>query len=69
MTIKDLYAPFRGMVRKWQYLKMAQYAGVGHTKDGINKIKPGDLALPCPACPRPGVNLPVGWETADESVR
>ena len=29
-----------------------------------NDIVPGvgDLAEFCPACPQPGINLPVGWE-------
>src|SRR5882724_7707625 len=30
---------------------------------------PGDLALFCPACPQPGINLPEGWEyDSNESI-
>ncbi|KAJ7805539.1 hypothetical protein B0H13DRAFT_2244255 [Mycena leptocephala] len=29
---------------------------------GAQGTKPGELAIECPACPRPGINLPEGWE-------
>jgi hypothetical protein len=29
---------------------------------GAEGMKQGELAVLCPACPRPGVNLPDGWE-------
>ncbi|KAF7321643.1 CxC2 domain-containing protein [Mycena kentingensis (nom. inval.)] len=31
---------------------------------GVHGTGPGELAIRCPACPRPGVNLPEGWENA-----
>lgn len=26
-------------------------------------LQAGELAIPCPACPREGVNLPLDWRT------
>ncbi|KAJ7572789.1 hypothetical protein C8J56DRAFT_806494, partial [Mycena floridula] len=35
----------------------------------IEDTKPGELRVECPTCPRPGVNLPVGWEMASPERR
>ncbi|KAF8949803.1 hypothetical protein BDZ97DRAFT_1609005, partial [Flammula alnicola] len=45
--------------RQWRNLKEWKWFGFGHT-DAI----PGDtdLALFCPTCPQPGVNLPDNWK-------
>lgn len=51
------------MIREWQYLKLLKRAGRGHSLSGIQGTKPGELALSCPACPHPGVNLPEDWKT------
>ncbi|KAJ7444965.1 hypothetical protein B0H11DRAFT_2249680 [Mycena galericulata] len=40
--------------------------GRGHDPAGVMGTKPGELAIECPACPRPGINLPEGWEEASE---
>ena len=35
-------------------------SGLGHdTKD---ELQPGSLAIFCPACPQPGINLPEDWK-------
>jgi len=46
--------------RKWRYLKSKIRAGFGHNPQ--DPIKPGDLALFCPACPQSGINLPSNWQ-------
>jgi hypothetical protein len=33
--------------------------GYGHSRD--REPGPGDLALFCPACPQPGINLADNW--------
>jgi len=33
--------------------------GFGHRQENLG---PGDLAILCPVCPQPGVNLPKNWE-------
>lgn len=30
----------------------------------MNNIGVGELALACPTCPRPGINLPTNWRDA-----
>ncbi|KAJ7303441.1 hypothetical protein DFH08DRAFT_977124 [Mycena albidolilacea] len=39
-------------------------AGCAHDpcEDRIAATKAGELALLCPACPQPGINLPVNWD-------
>jgi hypothetical protein len=46
--------------RQWRNLENRKQSGFGHDRQRV--IKPGDLAIFCPACPQPGVNLPVDWE-------
>ncbi|KAA1474820.1 hypothetical protein DENSPDRAFT_852549 [Dentipellis sp. KUC8613] len=39
---------------------------------GLNKLSatpPGALAVECPACPRPGINLPNNWRDLPESMQ
>ena len=44
------------VARQWRLLKSLKWKGFG-----IGDISPkqGDLALFCPACPQPGVNIPI----------
>ncbi|KAF7321207.1 hypothetical protein HMN09_00209300 [Mycena chlorophos] len=48
-------------------LKPVSRAGRGHAADGVAGTGIGELALRCPACPRPGVNLPEDWQTRGEA--
>ena len=42
------------VARQWRQHKLLKWNGCGHeSKDR----KPGDLALFCPACPQPGINV------------
>lgn len=54
-------------VRVFRHLRMAKRAGRAHDPAGIEKTRPGELALRCPACPIPGVNLPDGWQNAKDN--
>ncbi|KAH9925040.1 uncharacterized protein BXZ73DRAFT_50156, partial [Epithele typhae] len=45
--------------RQWRNLQHILRSGFAHRKEPAG---PGDMAIKCPACPRPGVNLPDGWE-------
>jgi hypothetical protein len=42
--------------------------GRGHDPTGNAGTQEGELAVPCPACPHPGKNLPEGWENAPPEV-
>lgn len=46
--------------RQWRNLKARKWNGIGH-KD--HQVEQGELAVECPACPYPGVNLPEDWES------
>ena len=48
---------------------MLKRAGRGHDPEGVANTKQGECALLCPACPQPGINLPDGWETAEQDKR
>ena len=39
-------------------------SGLGHQQDGISQAD-GSMAIFCPACPRPGINLPNDWKVRD----
>ncbi|RDX39693.1 hypothetical protein OH76DRAFT_1367263 [Lentinus brumalis] len=52
------------MVRQWRHILLAKRAGRGHDLTGIEGTLQGGLAVECRACPKPGVNLPSGWEDA-----
>ena len=45
--------------RMWRDLNNRKRAGLGH--DTGRSLERGDLAIFCPACPQPGLNLPDGW--------
>ena len=69
MASQDRLKPFLRMVREWRYLKLLKRAGRAHVEDGVENIAPGGLCLRCPACPRPGFNLPDNWETVPDDLK
>ncbi|KAI0696131.1 hypothetical protein C8T65DRAFT_583713 [Cerioporus squamosus] len=60
---------FSHVVRLWRHLVMLKRAGRAHDPAGIEATEPGGLAVECLACPHPGKNLPVGWESAPAGTR
>ncbi|KAG1820779.1 hypothetical protein EV424DRAFT_1305853, partial [Suillus variegatus] len=48
----------------WQKLKLLKWNGFGHEE---KEVRPGNLALFCPACPQLGTNvtLPAGGTAKD----
>ncbi|KAJ6515178.1 hypothetical protein C8R47DRAFT_1173066 [Mycena vitilis] len=55
-------------MRQWRHLVMLKRAGRGNDGDRlVAETRAGELAVVCPACPQPGVNLPDGWESATET--
>lgn len=48
---------------------MLKRAGRGHAESGVVGTKHGELALMCPACPWPDVNLPLDWESAPVATK
>jgi len=66
---KTRYRALFRMILQWRHLKMLKWGGRAHDESGARGTKPGELAVVCPSCPRPGVNLPDGWENAPEGMR
>ncbi|KAJ7800235.1 hypothetical protein B0H14DRAFT_2387450 [Mycena olivaceomarginata] len=60
----DRYQSFLRMARQYRHLLMLKRAGRGHDPSGVWGTAPGELAVQCPVCPNPAVNLPEGWEDA-----
>ncbi|KAF8163893.1 hypothetical protein K438DRAFT_1985004 [Mycena galopus ATCC 62051] len=48
---------------------MLKRAGHGHDPGGANATGSGALAIRCPACPHPGINLPDDWESAPKEYK
>lgn len=59
MTSKACYKPLLRASRQWRNLKLRKWSGFGHGRGNIGQ---GDLALRCPACPQPGINIPNDWD-------
>ncbi|KAF8811081.1 hypothetical protein BYT27DRAFT_7221743 [Phlegmacium glaucopus] len=47
-----------GVVDLYRELK---WAGYGTDSKPVDEVKAGELAIFCPACPQPGINIPAEW--------
>ena len=65
---KDRYKAFLRVLRMWRHLRMLKRGGRAYDKSGVEGTPPGELAVLCPACPIPLVNLPSNWKSAGEKV-
>ncbi|KAG1767878.1 hypothetical protein EV702DRAFT_1182063 [Suillus placidus] len=54
--------PLMRVARQWRQLKIMKWHGFGHHSDTPST---GELALFCPACPQPGINVLL---SGDESL-
>lgn len=63
------YRALYRMILQWRHLKMLKWAGRAHDPTGVDGTSPGELAVLCPSCPRPGINLPDEWEKAPQSLK
>lgn len=57
------------MIHQFRHTKLLKNGGRGNEPNGIMTTKPGGLALHCPACPQPSVNLPDDWMDVDPTRR
>lgn len=46
---------------QWRHLKALKRGGRGHDEAGASGTADGELAVLCPSCPHPGINLPTRW--------
>ena len=51
------------MLRKWRHIRMAKRGGRSYDPTGIKGTSPRELAVRCPACPIPSINLPPDWQS------
>lgn len=54
------YRELLRIAQEWRNVKARQRAGYAY--QSTDNIGPGGLALFCPACPQPGINLPDDWK-------
>lgn len=59
--VDDLYREFRRMSRLWRWMKRLKWAGYAGSSKKAAEVGAGELAIFCPACPQPGINLPDNW--------
>lgn len=57
---QNRYRELMRVSRMWRDLIAHVNAGVGHGEKAEDQ--PGGLAIFCPACPQPGINLPKNWD-------
>ncbi|KAI9070213.1 hypothetical protein FKP32DRAFT_1558354 [Trametes sanguinea] len=67
--LRDRYKAFMRVVAQWRHLKMLQRGGRGHDPSGVCGTQPGELAVRCPACPHPNINLPENWESISDDLK
>lgn len=61
---KDRYRELMRVGRQWRNLDALKRAGMIYTPE--KERKAGDLAIFCPACPQPGINIPPPSEWKEE---
>ncbi|TDL13692.1 hypothetical protein BD410DRAFT_686190, partial [Rickenella mellea] len=59
--IKERYKPFKRLTRQWDHLNLLKRSGRGNDSAGVSGTSFGELAIRCPACPYPGINVPDSW--------
>ncbi len=65
--VLNLYNELRRMSRLWRWMKRLKWNGFGHNGKDPMLVEPGELAIYCPTCPQPGINIPDNWK--DDSNR
>ena len=61
---RSRYRPTMRCLTQWRHLKALKRAGRGHDSSGAEGTSDGELAILCPSCPHPGINLPDDWNEA-----
>lgn len=58
---RSRYRPTMRCLNQWRHLKALKRGGRGHDPTGASGTSNGELAVVCPSCPHPGINLPKDW--------
>ncbi|PPQ81349.1 hypothetical protein CVT26_014500 [Gymnopilus dilepis] len=68
-TPKTRYRSLFRIIMQWRHLGLLKRGGRAHAPTGIDGTQAGELALRCPSCPHPGINLPDEWESVPVASR
>ncbi len=60
--VLNLYNELRRMSRLWRWMKRLKWNGFAHNGQDPMNVDPGALAIYCPTCPQPGINIPDNWK-------
>ncbi|KAI9432529.1 hypothetical protein H4582DRAFT_2083395 [Lactarius indigo] len=60
--VPNLYKQLLRASQQWRDLRNRIESGLGHQHTGTSANE-GSMAIFCPACPQPGINLPDDWRT------
>ncbi|KAN0141115.1 hypothetical protein V8E53_000871 [Lactarius tabidus] len=60
-NVPDLYRQLLQASRQWHDLQNRMSSGLGHQQESSNQAD-GSMAIFCPACLQPGINLPSDWK-------
>lgn len=65
------YPALKLMLSQWRHLHMLKRGGRGHDPNPrrVEDTKPAELAIKCPSCPCPGINLPHDYLDAPPQDR
>ncbi len=55
------YRPTMRCLNQWRHLKALKRGGRAHDRTGADGTSDGELAILCPSCPHPGINIPNAW--------
>lgn len=66
---KSRYRALMRILTQWRHLKLLKRGGRGHDPSGAEGTQNGELALRCPSCPHPGINLPEDWHSAPPELQ
>ena len=66
---QDRYWEFLRMIHMWQHLKLLKRGGQAHCCSGVDRTEKGELAVLCPTCPYPTINLPKNWRSTPKDSR
>ncbi|KAH9011674.1 hypothetical protein EDB85DRAFT_1900862 [Lactarius pseudohatsudake] len=66
--IPNLYKQLLRASRQWRDLKNRIQSGLAH-QNGRIPTTDGSMAIFCPACPQPGINLPDDWKIRNQLIQ
>ncbi|KAF8261054.1 hypothetical protein EI94DRAFT_1608583 [Lactarius quietus] len=67
-NVPNRYKQLLRASRQWRDLKNRMQTGLGHQSTS-DATPDGAMAIFCPACPQPGINLPKDWKMQEQLIR